>query len=123
METEFLSCAATEDRANIIQQMSLSGELTLLGLIPSRAESLATWDNGNLDQRIAELKQPADSGMTSLMDSYGATLLKSREAMFALQATDNTIHGILEILTLNILLTLTGGSEGGLVADIGNVGT
>ncbi len=76
MEAELLGGTTTQDGANIIKQVGLGGELTLLGLIPCGAKSLATWDDGYFDQRIAKFKQPADGGMTSLMDSYCSTLLK-----------------------------------------------
>ena len=59
--------------------------------------------------------------MASLMESNRTLLSLSHHLRLLLQTTDDTIHGIQEILLTHLLLTVTGSNQGGLVADVGNV--
>ena len=51
----------------------------------------------------------------------GTLLLLGEHLGALLKTTHNTVDGIKEILTLNLFLILAGGTEGCLVAHIGNV--
>ena len=68
------------------------------------------------------LHQPAHGGMASLVERDVLLLLAGDDLVLLLQTTDHAVHGIQEILAVDGLLLLPGRDEGGLVADVGDVG-
>ena len=52
-----------------------------------------------------------------------ALLLSGNDLALALESADYTVDGIEEVLLVDSLLAVSGGDQGSLVADIGDVGT
>ena len=61
--------------------------------------------------------------MTGLVDGDGTALLLGDDLGAFFQSADDAVDGIHEVLTLHGLFLATGCDEGGLVADVGDVGT
>ena len=61
--------------------------------------------------------------MTGLVDGDGTALLLGDDLGTFFQSADDAVDGIHEVLTLHGLFLATGCDEGGLVADVGDVGT
>ena len=61
--------------------------------------------------------------MTGLMDGYRLLLGLRHHLGLFLQTTDDAVHGIEEVLLADLLTVEAGSYQGGLVADVGNVGT
>ena len=59
--------------------------------------------------------------MTCLMMGYGLLLLRSYDLVLALQTSDNPVHGIEEVLSVDFRLVASCSGKGCLIADIGNV--
>ena len=67
------------------------------------------------------LAEPADGGVTRLVDSDGALLLGGHHLGLLLQTADDAVHSVEEVLLGDGFLVVAGGDQGGLVADVGNV--
>ena len=59
--------------------------------------------------------------MSGLMMGYGLLFLRSNYLVLALQTSDNPVHGIKEVLSVDFWLVATCSGKGCLIADIGNV--
>ena len=60
--------------------------------------------------------------MAGFVDGDGAFFLIGHDARLLFQTADDTIHCIEEILLCHRLTVVACGDEGGLVADVGDVG-
>ena len=60
--------------------------------------------------------------MAGLVDGYGALLVGGHHLGLLLQTADDAVYGVEEVLLAHMGAVVTGGDEGSLVADIGDVG-
>ena len=65
---------------------------------------------------------PRDGGVSCLVDGDAAFLLVGGDFRLFLQAADDAVDGGVEVGEVDHLLVVAGGDEGGLVADVGDVG-
>src|SRR5271156_2644041 len=66
-------------------------------------------------------EEPAADGVTSFMISDDLLFIRGDDLVLLLETTDDPVHGVLEVFHLYHFFSLTGGDEGRLVADIGDV--
>ena len=67
--------------------------------------------------------EPADGGVTCLVDGDGTLFLGSHYLCLLLQSTDDTVNGVEEVLARYLFLIMAGRNKRSLIAYIGNVGT
>ena len=61
--------------------------------------------------------------MSGFVYGDGTAFLFCRNFGFLFQSAYDTVYGIQEVLLFYKLLSVTGGNQGGFVADIGDIGT
>ena len=103
--------------------MIFVGKLSLLWQVPCRAQRHTARHDGHFYQRIAPTQQPRDCRVTCFVVSHRTFLLFGHNLILSLQATDDTIHGVHEVLSRNRLMVITRCYQCSLVADIGNIRT
>ena len=61
--------------------------------------------------------------MTGLMESSKALFLRGHDSLLALDSTDYAVDSIGKVLIVDFRFAAAGGSEGRLIADVGDIGT
>ena len=122
-EEDLFGGTTCERGAHLVAQSLGRGDLTLLGEVPSRTERLASRYDGDLDQRIGVLEEPADRGVSSFVEGDAVTLLFGGHLVLLLQTTDDAVDGVHEVITGDELLASAGSDEGCLITYIGDVST
>ena len=122
-EEDLFGGTTCERGAHLVAQSLGRGDLTLLGEVPSRTEGLASRYDGDLDQRIGVLEEPADRGVSSFVEGDAVTLLFGGHLVLLLQTTDDAVDGVHEVITGDELLASAGRDEGCLITYIGDVST
>ena len=122
-EEDLFGGTTCECGAHLVAQSLGRGDLTLLGEVPSGAEGLASRYDGDLDQRIGVLEEPADRGVSSFVEGDAVTLLFGGHLVLLLQTTDDAVDGVHEVITGDELLASAGSDEGCLITYIGDVST
>ena len=90
---EFLGSSPSQRGTHLVEHLLAGGDLALLGQIPGSAQGTATRHDGHLDQRVGVLQQPADRGMSGLVEGDGAFLLGGHHLGLLLQSSDDAVHG------------------------------
>ena len=122
-EEDLFGGTTCERGAHLVTQSLSRGDLTLLGEVPSRTEGLTSRYDGDLDQRIGVLEEPADRGVSSFVEGDAVTLLFGGHLVLLLQTTDDAVDGVHEVITGDELLASAGRDEGCLITYIGDVST
>ena len=122
-EEDLFGGTTCERGAHLVTQSLGRGDLTLLGEVPSRTEGLASRYDGDLDQRIGVLEEPADRGVSSFVEGDAVTLLFGGHLILLLQTTDDAVDGVHKVITGDELLASAGSDEGCLITYIGDVST
>ncbi len=86
------------------------------------AQGAAARDDGDLVHRVALGQQLADQGVAGLVVGRVAALFLGHDHALALGAHEDLVLGLLEVLHLDHARVAAGGHQGGLVAQVGEVG-
>ncbi len=78
--------------------------------------------DGDLDDGVGVLAEPPGDGVAGLVVGDNPLLVGRDELVLLLQPADDAVDGALEVHHLDGVLVLTRGEEGGLVADVGDLG-
>ena len=122
-EEDLFGGTTCERGAHLVTQSLSRGDLTLFGEVPSSTEGLASRYDGDLDQRIGVLEEPADRGVPSFVEGDAVTLLFGGHLVLLLQTTDDAVDGVHEVITGDELLASAGSDEGCLITYISDVCT
>ena len=121
-DEELLGSTATQQGAHLVEHGLLGLQHTLLREIPCSTQGSASGYDGHLDKRIGKLGKPRDGGMSCFVDGYRLLFSFGHHLGLLLQATDDAVNSIEEILLADLLSIVAGSNQGCLVADVGNVG-
>ena len=120
---DFLRHAAGDEGAHPVDDDALRGILPLLRKVPRQAEGVAARDDADLHHGVGIRQEPADEGVAGLVIGGRALLGGSHDCgLLPLEAADDAVHSLKEVFLHHSLVAVTGRSEGGLVADVGDVG-
>mmetsp|Transcript_3870 Transcript_3870/g.9049 ORF Transcript_3870/g.9049 Transcript_3870/m.9049 type:complete len:226 (-) Transcript_3870:343-1020(-) len=120
---DLFSRTAGERHADSVHDLSLSPEEDFLREILRIAEgAAASRYYCHLEERVGVLQEPTSDGVAGLMVGNDAAFIV-RHNLAALQSTNDSIGGLLEVFDGDRIRLAPCGDDGGLVANVGNVST
>lgn len=116
-----LTGQASQHDRDPVDEVAFCDDVTRFGEVLGISQSsFGSRDDGQFDQGVSSLQEPAANGMPCLM--VGNSLLDFRrgETLLFVSSCD-PLGGILEILLLNVPLPIPDCDDGSLVAKIGDI--
>ena len=98
--------------------MLLVGQLPFFGQIPRSAEGHAARHYRHFHQRISPAQHPRNRGVTGFVISYRTLLVFGHDLRLALQAADNAVHRVHEILFAHFPMSVACRNQCSLVAHV-----
>ena len=119
---ELFGSASGECGADFVEHLLAGHDAPFFGEVPCSAESLSAGDNRNLDEGVCIFQEPTYGGMSRLVQGDAAFFVLRHHLGLAFKTSNYAVDGIEEVLLVHTLVAMTCGYQGGLVADVGNVG-
>ena len=114
--------ASAQSGAHLVQHLFLCGNLAFFGQVPGCSQSTSAWNDGYLNQRVGIFQQPGDVGVSGLVYGNGTAFFFGCDFGFFSRPPTIRSYRIQEVLLFLQIFSMTGGNQGGFVADIGDVG-
>mmetsp|Transcript_19631 Transcript_19631/g.47518 ORF Transcript_19631/g.47518 Transcript_19631/m.47518 type:complete len:362 (-) Transcript_19631:881-1966(-) len=123
VDEQLLGGTATQCNRDLVLDGLLGVQRHLLGQILGESQgTIGAGDNGDLQQRVSMLQEPAHHSMPRLVQSHRLLLLGIHQIAVLRQASQDALSGLLEVGVVHPRALVTGGEDGGFVADVGDVG-
>lgn len=121
---DLLGGATSQQDTHPVTELGRGHDGALLRKVLRVAESRrAARHDRHLQQGVRMLQEPANHGVARLVVGHRATLLRREDARPALQATDDTLDGLLKVSTRHRGSLVPSRNQGRLIAYVGDIGT
>ena len=120
-DEEFFRGASSEDGAELVQHLFACGVGAFFGHVPCCAETLSSRHDGDLHERVGILQEPRDGGMSGFVNGNRAFFVLGHDFACAFESSDDSVHGVHEVLFPDFVSVVACSHERRFVADVGDV--